>query len=146
MSAMASQTTSVSMVCSTVCSGANQKNHQSSVGLAFVRGIHRSPVNSPHKRPVTRKCSHLMTSSWYIGFLMDSCSPAFGNRISPVPVNWSNVSVFNHKNIKRGTFIRWNVIADTGADTGALLTLWHEKAITVNWPLIHKHDDLMTWK
>ena len=23
--------------------------------LAFVRGIHRSPVNSPHKGPVTRK-------------------------------------------------------------------------------------------
>ena len=25
------------------------------VSLAFVRGIHRSPVNSPHKGPVTRK-------------------------------------------------------------------------------------------
>ena len=31
------------------------KNHQSSASLAFVRGIHRWPVNSPHKRPVTRK-------------------------------------------------------------------------------------------
>ena len=29
--------------------------HQSSVSLAFVRGIHRWPVNSPHKWPVTRK-------------------------------------------------------------------------------------------
>ena len=29
-----------------------------------VRGIHRWPVNSPHKWPVTRKCFHLMTSSW----------------------------------------------------------------------------------
>ena len=28
--------------------------NQSSVSLAFVRGIHRSPVNSPHKGPVTR--------------------------------------------------------------------------------------------
>ena len=28
--------------------------HQSSVSLAFVRGIHRSPVNSSHKGPVTR--------------------------------------------------------------------------------------------
>ena len=28
---------------------------ESSASLAFVRGIHRWPVNSPHKRPVTRK-------------------------------------------------------------------------------------------
>ena len=31
------------------------KKHQSSASQAFVRGIHRWPVNSPHKRPVTRK-------------------------------------------------------------------------------------------
>ena len=30
----------------------------------FVRRIHRWPVNSTHKGPVTRKCFHLMTSSW----------------------------------------------------------------------------------
>ena len=30
----------------------------------FVREIHRGPVNFPHKWPVTRKCFHLMTSSW----------------------------------------------------------------------------------
>ena len=31
------------------------KKNQSSASLAFVRGIHRRPVNSPHKWPVTRK-------------------------------------------------------------------------------------------
>ena len=31
------------------------RKHQSSASLAFVRGIHRGPVNSPHKWPVTRK-------------------------------------------------------------------------------------------
>ena len=31
------------------------KKHQSSASLAFVRGIHRGPVNSPHKWPATRK-------------------------------------------------------------------------------------------
>ena len=36
--------------------------------LAFVRGIHRWPVDSPNKGPVTRKCFHLMTSSWVIDF------------------------------------------------------------------------------
>ena len=35
--------------------GADQRKHQSSASLAFVRGIHRWPVNSQHKGPVTRK-------------------------------------------------------------------------------------------
>ena len=55
MSTVASQITGVSIVYSTVCSGADQRKHQSSVSLFFVRGIHRWLVNSPHKWPVTRK-------------------------------------------------------------------------------------------
>ena len=55
ISATASQITGVSIVYSTICSGADQWNHQSSASLAFVRWIHRWPVNSPHKGPVTRK-------------------------------------------------------------------------------------------
>ena len=55
MSARASQITSVSIVCSTVGSGADHRKYQSSASLAFVRGIHQPPVNSPHKRPVTVK-------------------------------------------------------------------------------------------
>ena len=43
---MASQITSLTIVYSTVYSGADQRKHQSSTSLAFVRGIHR---------PVTRK-------------------------------------------------------------------------------------------
>ena len=55
MSTMASQITSVSIVYSTVCSGPDQRKHQSSASLAFVREIHRWWVNSPHKWPVTPK-------------------------------------------------------------------------------------------
>ena len=55
MGAIASQITSLTIVYSTFYSGADQRKHQSSASLAFVRGIHRSPVNSPHKWPVTRK-------------------------------------------------------------------------------------------
>ena len=55
MGAMASQITSLTIVYSTIYSGADQRKHQSSTWLAFVRGIHRWPVNSPHKRPVMRK-------------------------------------------------------------------------------------------
>ena len=64
MGAMVSQITGVSIVDWNVCSGADQRYYQSSASLAFVRGIHRWPVNSPHKGPVTCKMFHLMTSSW----------------------------------------------------------------------------------
>ena len=55
MSTMASQITGVSNVCSTVGSGVDHRIHRSSASLVFVRGIHRWPVNSSHKRPETRK-------------------------------------------------------------------------------------------
>ena len=55
MGAIASQITSLAVVSSTVYSDADQRRHQSSVSLAFVRGIHRWPGNSPHRWPVTRK-------------------------------------------------------------------------------------------
>ena len=55
MGAIASQITSLTIVYSTVYSDADHGKHESSASLAFVRGIHRGPVNSPHKWPVTRK-------------------------------------------------------------------------------------------
>ena len=55
MSAIASQITSLTIGYSIVYLDADQRKHQSSVSLAFVRGIHREPMNSPHKWPVTRK-------------------------------------------------------------------------------------------
>ena len=54
MGAIASLITSLTIVYSTVYSDAEQR-HQSSAPLAFVWGIHRGPVNNPHKWPVTRK-------------------------------------------------------------------------------------------
>ena len=50
MSAIASQITRLTIVCSTVYSDADQRKHRSSASMAFVR-----PVNSPHKGSVTRK-------------------------------------------------------------------------------------------
>ena len=55
MGAISSQITSLTIVYSTVYSDADLRKHQSSASLAFVRGIHRGLVNSPHKWPVTRK-------------------------------------------------------------------------------------------
>ena len=55
MSRIASQITSLTIVYWIVYSDADQRKHQSSASLAFVRGIHRGQVNSSHKWPVTRK-------------------------------------------------------------------------------------------
>ena len=55
MGAISSQITSLTIVYLTVNSDADHRKHQSSASLAFVQGIHRGPVNSPHKWPVARK-------------------------------------------------------------------------------------------
>ena len=52
---MASQITSLTIINPIVYSGADQRKHQSSASLAFVREIHRWQVNFPQKWPVTRK-------------------------------------------------------------------------------------------
>ena len=53
MGAIASQITSLTTVYSTVYSDADQRKHQSSALLVFC--VWNSPVNYPHKWPVTRK-------------------------------------------------------------------------------------------
>ena len=55
MSAMASQITSVLIVCSNVCSGADQGKHQNPRVNGLCEGDHRWPVDSHHQGPVTRK-------------------------------------------------------------------------------------------
>ena len=58
MNTMASQITSLMIVYSgVVYSATDQRKYQSSGSLAFVRGIHRGPMNSPYKRPVMWKMS-----------------------------------------------------------------------------------------
>ena len=73
MGLMASQITSLTIVYSTVDSGADQSKHQSSASLAFVWGIHRGPVTSPHKWPVTRKMlpfdDVIMTYLYYMYYM-----------------------------------------------------------------------------
>ena len=55
MSVMASQITSTSVVCATICSSVYQRKHQSSASLAFVRGTHQLLVDSLCKWPVMWK-------------------------------------------------------------------------------------------
>ena len=91
MKTIASQITSLTIVYLTVNSGTDHRKHQSSASLAFVRGIHRRPVNSPHKGPVTRKmfpCDDVImiannftfSITWrchgaHLGVLSFSCTP-----------------------------------------------------------------------
>ena len=70
MGSLASQISSLAIVYSTVYSDAGQRKHQSSASLVFVRGLHRGPVNSPHKGPATRKM-----------FPFDNVIMAWGNRM-----------------------------------------------------------------
>ena len=66
MTTMVSQTTSFAVVYSIVYSGADQRKHQSSASLAFVRGIHRDRWIPCTKGQYRGKCFHLMTSSWIL--------------------------------------------------------------------------------
>ena len=70
MGAMASGITSLPIVYATIKSGADERKHQSSSSLTFWRGIHRWPVNSQHKGPVSRKMFSfddvIMTTSYMI--------------------------------------------------------------------------------
>ena len=69
MGVIASHITSLTIVYSTVYSYADQRKHQSSASLAFVQGIHRGPVNSPHKWPVTQKMfpfDDVIMKRWYV--------------------------------------------------------------------------------
>ena len=60
---MSSQLTSLRVVYSIVYSGADQRKHQSSTSLAFVRGIHRDRRIPRTKGQLRGKCFHLMKSS-----------------------------------------------------------------------------------
>ena len=74
MSVMASQITSLTTVYSTNYSGIDQRKHQTSASLAFVRGIHHWPVNSLHKGQWRRTCFHLMMSSCMILYMATQSS------------------------------------------------------------------------
>ena len=55
MRSMVFQINGASIVYSTISSGTDQRKHQSSASLAFVRGIYQWLVNSPYKGPLMRK-------------------------------------------------------------------------------------------
>ena len=70
MCAMASQITSLTIVYSTVYSGADQSKHQSSAPLAFVWGIHRGAGEFPAQ--MARNAENV--SIWWRHHVFAKCS------------------------------------------------------------------------
>ena len=104
MSVMASQITSLTIVYSTVYSGADERKHQRSSSLAFVWGIHWWPVKSLHKGPVTRKMfpfdDVIMPSSshWCLMSLMESeslANPPFSQQVIQANNNVNIIALHN---------------------------------------------------
>ena len=94
MTTMVSQITSLTVVYSIVHLGANQRKHRNSASLTFVRGIHRGPVNSSHKWPVTRKMFP------FDDVIMPRCDMAF---IAPVHRNKPDITYLLATVLSSGT-------------------------------------------
>ena len=122
MAVMASQITSVLIVYTTVCTGTDQRKHQTPALLAFVRGIHRWPVNSPHKGPVMWKMfpfddiiilnNHLYrrrskkTSKLHVTGLCEGNSPVTGEFPSQRASYVENVSIW-WRHLNTGPCYNW---------------------------------------
>ena len=103
MGVMTSQITSFMIVYSSVYSDADQRKHQSSTSLAFVRGIHQWPVNYPQKRvsnniktnmvkfPLIWWCHHKADA-----FYIFSISPPLSFNPLQAEVIWGNIRIYLH--------------------------------------------------
>ena len=93
--------TILTIVYSAVYSDVYQRKHQSPVSRAFVWGIHRWPVNSPHHWPETRKMfpfdDVIMNAVWSV-----SITPLYQHQ-SLLPININHLfqcnSCLSHKSI-----------------------------------------------
>ena len=99
---MASQITGISNLCSTVC--LDQRKYQSSASLAFAKGIHRWPMDSPNKGQVTRK----MFPFDYVIMGVVCVTQALGSRRKPPyrQGNNNNIMTWHDDVIKQEHFPR----------------------------------------
>ena len=146
MTMLASQITSLTVVYSIVYSGVNQRKHQSSASLAFVREIHRGPVNFPHKWPVTRKMFPFddvimivkkISTFWLVARNFDICHDEYGPLSALIII--PDVFAF-----------RWMMRVNIGADkwVGAIIaTLPSEQCTPCSLcPLLHgMHYTIVKW-
>ena len=125
MGTIASQITSLTIVYSIVYPGADQSKHQSSASLAFVRGIHQGPVNSPHKWPIPWKMfrfhdviMHVFPGNKSIFYQLIFVMALFEITVAPghwnVPGSWGSFS----RKIKTNSYRTVNIMAADGLATG----------------------------
>ena len=147
--ARASQITSLTIVYPTVYSGADQRKLQSSASLAFVRGIHRRPVNSLHKGPITWKMSpfddvimlnHVDNTTWLCNHIV---------------IKWKGAIAYSRPNFKlyfyydclcswteHKPFLRYHWLINVNFNQP--FHCWREYSGRVNTMAIH--DDVIKWK
>ena len=110
MGGLGSQITSLTIVYSTVYSGANQRKYQSFASLAFVRGNHRGPVNCfmftivswpNHKQRVIVHTSDLMMLIRQSMYILSIITKEMGKLKTHSPTycimdNWENMPNLTH--------------------------------------------------
>ena len=130
MSPIASQITSLTIVYSTIYSDADQRKYQSSASLAFVRGIHRWPVNSPHKGSETRKMfpfdevimTKLPVSSFTNNIHLEFHGTAPVSEIGAPQVPWNSMEFHGTARV---------------SEIGAFLVPWNSMELLVSAKLAH---------
>ena len=135
MSTMASRISGASIVCSTVCSGADQRKHQSSASLACVRGIHRWRLGSLHKGPVLRKM--LPFDDVVMRFLFDELK--FDRRLQ-CHSDWQNSKVKSHACETFHDMIRFLMEYWTGHVNLAVLTCSDSFTATLSSGSRHRYS------
>ena len=129
MSATASQITGVPILYSTVCSSTDKRKDQSSASLAFVMGIHRWPVNSRHKWPVTRKIIPFDD-----GIMNFSCLTGLIQWQIFCMVNW--LALVDNKNTLYNDVIMGAMASQITGVWSVCSTIWSKKNIKAlrHWP------------
>ena len=137
---MASQITSITIVCSTDYSGIKQRKPQSSASLAFVRGIHRWQVNSAHKRPVTRKMfpfdDVIMPFSIYVGSVGRPVPLVHIRCRKGGSIVWIGVVEWCFRNKVRWTTSVWFIYLCISLTRGGLMT-YNDIDMDQHWLAIH---------
>ena len=169
MSMMASPITSVSIVNSTICTGADQRKHEISMSLAFVKGIHQWPVNSPHKENVSIWWHHhgkVWVALLYISRTRHIVDDCYLVKIAQPPM-WVAVDSWYNKEFEFELNCWWSIVFCCGlvqvkndrTDDGSVCdatfqdmdnkwNIWHIEAGTKWLPFCrqHFHMHFLDWR
>ena len=156
MGSIASLITSLTSVYSTVHSGADQRKHKSSASLAFVWGIHRRPVNSPHKWPVSRKmfpfvdaimCRRILffKTSCLIGKYLMWCSELPGVFILKIDCYLSIADLLCHVGTKKRGIYRFQICCSFAFLWPTCLDIKYQFVNNICWGFLSCTSMIQIW-